>query len=124
MSMAHDYDATLHRATTRHVCAISDYLLKYSHGLCLPVCQSCASTIVGSMVKRADDKAVEGNDGKTLHVVDKKAHKAEKASKTLAQRPKQRLPNAYVSRQLGQLHRGGCVVTAMRPYHMPTVKLR
>ena len=113
-----------YRATTRHVCATSDYLLKHSHGPCLPVYQSCATTIVGAMVKRADDKAVEGNDGKTLHVVDKKAHKAEKASKTSAQPPKQRLPNAYVSRQLAQLHRGGCVVTAMRPYRMPTVKLR
>ena len=109
---------------TRHVCATSDYLLKHIHGPCLPVYQSCATTIVGAMVKRADDKAVEGNDGKPRHVVDKKAHKAEKASKTSAQPSKQRLPNAYVSRQLAQLHRGGCVVTAMRPYHMPTVKLR
>ena len=59
------------------MCATSDYLLKHSHGPCLPVCQSRATTIVGAMVKRADDKVVEGNDGKTLHVVDKKAHKAE-----------------------------------------------
>ena len=71
---------------TRHVCATSDYLLKHSHGPCLPVYQSCASTIVGSMVMRADDKVVEVNDGKTLHVVDKKAHKTAKASKTSAQR--------------------------------------
>ena len=113
-----------HRATTRHVCATSDYLLKHSHGLCLPVYQSCASTIVGSMVKRVYDKAVEGNDGKTLHVVDKKAHNAEQASKTSAQPPKQRFQNFYVSRQLVQLHRGGCVFTAMWPYCVPTVKLR
>ena len=76
------------------------------------------------MVKRADDKAVEGNDGKTLHVVQPKAHKAEKASKTSAQPPKQRLPNSYVSRQLAQLYRESCVVSAMRRYRMPTVKLR
>ena len=76
------------------------------------------------MVKRADDKAVEGNDGKTLHVVQPKANKAEKASKTSTQPPKQRLPNSYVNRQLGQLHRGNCVVTSMRPYRMPTMKLR
>ena len=98
------------------MCATSDYLLKHSHGPCLPVYQSCATTIVGAMVKRADDKAVEGNDGKTLQqVVQPKAHKAEKASKTSAQPPKQRLPNSYVSRQLGQLHRGNCMVTSMRP---------
>ena len=84
----------------------------------------CFHNCVGAMVKRADDKVVEGSDSKTLHVVDKKAHKAEKASKTSAQPPKQRLPNAYVSRQLGQLHRGNCVVTSMRPYRMPTMKLR
>ena len=62
----------------------------------------------------ADFKRVKARVGK----------KAEKASKTSAQPSKQRLAKAYVSRQLAQLHRGGCVVTAMRPYHMPTVKLR
>ena len=77
------------------------------------------------MVKRVYDKAVEGNDGKTLQqVFQPKVNKAEKASKTSAQPPKQRLPNSYVSRQLSQLHRGNCVVTSMRPYRMPTMKLR
>ena len=57
-------------------------------------------------------------------MVDKNAHKAEQASKTSAQPPKQRFQNFYVSRQLVQLHRGGCVFTAMWPYCVPTVKLR
>ena len=74
------------------------------------------------MVKLADDKAAEGNDGKTLHQVVHK--KAEKASKTSAHPKKQRLPNAYVSRQLAQLHRGSCVVTCVRAYRMPAGKLR
>ena len=74
------------------------------------------------MFKRADNKAVEGDDGKALQQVVHK--KAEKASKTSAHPKKQRLPNAYVSRQLTQLHRGSCVVTCMRAYRMPTGKLR
>ena len=77
------------------------------------------------MVKRADDKVVEGDDNKKLqHVVHKTTAIAERASKPAAHPNKQRVPSSYVSKQLGQLHRGICVVTSMRLYRIPKMKPR